>query len=259
VPEPQIAAAEAPRSTSAPPKAAVMVSNELRRRIVTGRIPVGSSLPPEADLLTELQVSRPTLRAALRILESEDLVTVRRGSLGGVWVNAPTSGALSRRAGVFLQYHDATLDDVHRARAVIEPPAVHIVAARSNAQDVVALTETVAESAALVDDPEPFRAASGRFHRQLVELAGNQTLIVFWLMLEGVIDLHEQRAQAARSAADDLPPVAQQYQHDYERVVELIRAGAATEAEGFWREHLESVRATLMSNGGASTVLDLMT
>ena len=184
---------------------------------------------------------------------------MRRGSLGGVWVNAPTSGALARRAGVFLQYHDATLDDVHRAHVVIEPPAVYIVAERSDPQDVATLTEMVAETAALVDDAEAFRAAAGRFHRRLVELAGNQTLIVFWLMLEGVIDLHALHAQAARPARGELPRVAHQHQSDYERVVELIRAGAASEAEGFWHEHLENVRAALMSGGGASTVLDLMT
>src|SRR4051812_11055040 len=61
------------------PKVAVEVANRLRRRIVTGEVSVGDSLPSEASLLKEFGVSRPSMRAALRILESEDLVTMRRG------------------------------------------------------------------------------------------------------------------------------------------------------------------------------------
>ena len=239
-------------------KAASLVADRLRRQIVTGQIPVGSSLPPEAELLAELEVSRPTLRAALRILESEDLVTVRRGSRGGAWVNAPTNDVLARRAGIFLQYHDATLDDVHRARGIIEPPAVYLLAERADPGDVLQLRELAREGTALIEDRDALRASGGRFHRLLVELAGNQTLMIFSLMLEGVVELNTQRSQAARPVSADTPRLGPRRQEEHERVVDLIEAGAASEAERFWREHLESVRATLTSGGGMSSVLDLM-
>jgi DNA-binding FadR family transcriptional regulator len=252
--------------TTAPPaptpprahKAAALVADRLRRQIVTGQIQVGSSLPPEAELLAELEVSRPTLRAALRILESEDLVTVRRGSRGGAWVNAPTSDVLARRAGIFLQYHDATLDDVHRARIIIEPPAVYILAERSDPSDVLELRDLAAEGAALLDDRDALRGSGGRFHRRLVELAGNQTLMIFSLMLEGVIEIHTQRSQAARPVGGVRPRLGPLRQQEHERVVDLIEAGAASEAERYWRAHLESVRVDVTSDAGANSVLDLM-
>ena len=53
---------------SPPPKAAVVVASDLRRRILTGALPAGSSIT-EADLLLEFDISRPTLREALRMLE----------------------------------------------------------------------------------------------------------------------------------------------------------------------------------------------
>jgi DNA-binding FadR family transcriptional regulator len=239
-------------------KAADLVADVLRRRIVTGQTPVGSALPPEAELLAELEVSRPTLRAALRILESEDLVTVRRGSRGGAWVNAPTSDVLARRAGIFLQYHDATLDDVHRARVIIEPPAVYLLAERADPRDVMQLRELAEEGAGLLDDRDALRASGGRFHRLLVDLAGNQTLLIFSLMLEGIIELNAQRSQAARPVTPETPRRGPERQQEHERVIDLIEAGAAAEAERFWREHLESVRANLTSGGMANSVLDLM-
>ncbi|MEJ6770692.1 MAG: winged helix-turn-helix domain-containing protein [Paracoccaceae bacterium] len=55
------------------PKAAVIVATEMRRQIVAGDMKPGDKLIPESDLQTEFAVSRPTLREALRLLESESL------------------------------------------------------------------------------------------------------------------------------------------------------------------------------------------
>jgi GntR family transcriptional regulator len=58
----------------------VTVQDELRQRIDQGRLPAGSRLPSEPDLAAELQVSRATLREALRALEEEGLLRRRQGS-----------------------------------------------------------------------------------------------------------------------------------------------------------------------------------
>ena len=65
------------------PRAAALVAAYLRRQIVEGNIQDGDELPSEAVLMEQFDVSRPTLREALRVLESEGLLTVRRGSVGG--------------------------------------------------------------------------------------------------------------------------------------------------------------------------------
>jgi DNA-binding FadR family transcriptional regulator len=217
------------------------VAGQLRRQIITGKVPQGEALPPESELMQTLGVSRPTLRAAFRILESEHLVTMRRGSRGGAWVSAPTTDVVARRAGVYLQYHGTKLDDVHRARAMIEPPAAVILA----------------EEKAALDDRDLLREVGERFHSTLVELTGNQTLIVFSAMLHGVIDAHTARYQTGQRARGERRHGADMHA-EHERVTELIRAGAVREAEDYWAEHLESVRKILVSKGEADTVLDLM-
>ena len=239
------------------PKAAEVVAGQLRRQIITGKVPQGEALPPESELMQTLGVSRPTLRAAFRILESEHLVTMRRGSRGGAWVSAPTTDVVARRAGVYLQYHGTKLDDVHRARAMIEPPAAALLAERNDASDVATLEAVLAEEKAALDDRDLLREVGERFHSTLVELTGNQTLIVFSAMLHGVIDAHTARfqtAERARGARRHGPDM----HGEHERVTELIRAGAVREAEDYWAAHLESVRKILVSKGEADTVLDLM-
>ena len=61
------------------PKTAELVAGTLRRMVVDGQLKEGDFLPNEAELMTHFGVSRPTLREAVRVLESERLVEVRRG------------------------------------------------------------------------------------------------------------------------------------------------------------------------------------
>jgi DNA-binding FadR family transcriptional regulator len=63
------------------------VAAELRQRILVG--PPAQHLPTQDQLVKEFGVSYPSVREALRILETEGLVTVRRGSVGGAEVHRP--------------------------------------------------------------------------------------------------------------------------------------------------------------------------
>jgi len=222
---------------------------------VTGVVPVGHALPAESQLINELGVSRPSLRAALRILESENLVTMRRGSRGGAYVNAPTDQVLARRAGVYLQYHQVMLDEVHRARLVVEIPAVGILAQRADPDDVRTLEALAQREMDVLKDRDAFRAAAIGFHRKVVELSGNQMLIVFASMIHGVIEAQAERRTTATGG---------RYRHGAERhdehleLIELIRAGKATAAEDVWRRHLDTARNLLMAESGANSMIDLL-
>lgn len=230
------------------------VANVLRRRIIGGDLAVGDSLPPEMRLVDELGVSRPTLRAALRILESEQLITVRRGSRGGAWVNAPTTSVLARRAGVYFQFHGVTLDEVHQARAAVEPPAARIVAEARDPDAIALLDALIEEEERATDDRAAFRRAGLRFHRTVVELAGNKTLIVLAAMIHGVIEQHADRYQ----------PAAGRYRHgparhqEHREFVELVRAGDADQAERLWTDHLDAARQDMLREGGVRAVVDLL-
>src|SRR4029077_18419179 len=71
------------------PKAAEMVADTLRRRIITGEYTPDELLPSETALMENFNVARTTVRDAVRILESEGLLVVRRGANGGGRVQVP--------------------------------------------------------------------------------------------------------------------------------------------------------------------------
>jgi DNA-binding GntR family transcriptional regulator len=91
------------------PKASEIVAVELRRRIVRGELKKGESLPPEPELMRQFHVSRPTLREAFRILESERFITVRRGARGGARIHLPDPTMAAQYAGLLLRVRGATL------------------------------------------------------------------------------------------------------------------------------------------------------
>src|SRR5580693_5576995 len=78
------------------PKTSELIATQLRRQIVRGTVKPGEKLPPETRLMEQFGVSRPTIREAFRILETEGLIVVRPGSRGGAQVVAPDQTAPDR-------------------------------------------------------------------------------------------------------------------------------------------------------------------
>ncbi|MBN9593367.1 MAG: FadR family transcriptional regulator, partial [Alphaproteobacteria bacterium] len=71
------------------PKAAELIADVIRRQIVVGELKEGEPLPAEALLMAQFKVSRPTLREAFRILETDGLIQVRRVAGGGARARLP--------------------------------------------------------------------------------------------------------------------------------------------------------------------------
>src|SRR5262245_47255365 len=72
------------------PRAADLAAAGIRELIVTGELVDGERLPPLESLVDEYGISGPSMREALRILESEGLITVQRGKIGGAIVHRPS-------------------------------------------------------------------------------------------------------------------------------------------------------------------------
>ena len=123
-------------------------------------------------------VSRPTLREAIRVLEMESLLRMRRGSHGGALVTAPDPQVAARAVGVLLQLRGVSLRDIHEARTMIEPMAARRIAESKDARQVLEILMSATRPRANVSDFREFPHRSWLFHKGLVEGTRNETLTV---------------------------------------------------------------------------------
>lgn len=239
-----------------PPKTAELVAQNLRRRIVRGELKDGDFLPHEAQLMDIFHVSRPTLREAVRVLESDRLVEVRRGSRTGARVCVPGPEIVARPAGLLLELAGATLNDVYTARSMVEPAAARLLAESGTGTAHATLAGMLLDVPGRDELPVLARFAAD-FHLALVQLAGNATLAIVAGMLHEITD--RQTTEALTSSSDAL--TGQRYRRllrSYERLVELVRARDGVAAEAHWREHMSVSGALLLQGHRDTPVVDLL-
>jgi DNA-binding FadR family transcriptional regulator len=238
------------------PKAGELVAAELRRKIITGELEVDEPLPSEATLMAQFGVSRPTLREAFRILESEQLIRVLRGARGGARVLKPDPTVAARYTGVLLQSLATPLVDVYRARASLEESAIRLAAGHKITANVKELHRLLAEGAELIEDEPAFAAYDVEFHRAVVDLAANTTLKVLADMLFGIIDAHNRSYIASHPPGYDLP-ANKTAQRAHAKLVRLLEAGDLEAAHRHWRRHLEGVEKYMVGDSKA-TIVDVL-
>lgn len=238
------------------PKTAEVVADTLRRQIVRGEIPEGAALPGESLLMEHFGVSRPSLREALRILESERLITVRRGAHGGARACRPTVSVAANYLGLLMQMDDVTLADVYIARMAIEPVAVRMLAGSPDrAQAVGELRHLLKQEELAADDPDAYYLATVRFHQKLVALSGNKTLALLWGTLQAVIAGEVRNSASGRPAGRER---IRRRQQAVTRGLDLIEAGEADEAWRFWREEMLHAGERVLRKHGDKTVVDVL-
>ena len=114
------------------PRVAEIVASRLRDDILSGRLKEGDVLPSQETLLAEFGVSPPALREAIHILETDGLISVRRGNVGGAVVHLPSAERTAHMISMVLQSRAATPADVSGALMHLEPICAGMCAARED-------------------------------------------------------------------------------------------------------------------------------
>lgn len=231
---------------------AEQVADELRRRILRGDLADGSILPKEDELLREFPVSKPSLREAMRILEAEGLLRVRRGKLGGAVVRRPNAANVAYTVGLVLGSQEVGLSDVGSALLQVEPACAALCAQRSdrNRAVVPALRRLHTEAVNAVDDLLLVTSASRRFHEALVSHCGNQTMIILAGALELLWSAHET-GWSSRVADGNVVPIDERLAvlEDHRQVIDAIDAGDARRASDLCAAHLVNAQRYPGSSG----------
>lgn len=106
-------------------KTSERIARYLVRDIFADGFAPGDILPTESELLVRYEVGRPALREAIRILEAQDLIWVKRGPGGGPVVASATPEAFGRTASLFFRLAGVTFRELVEARVAIDPMSAH--------------------------------------------------------------------------------------------------------------------------------------
>ncbi len=228
------------------PRIAELVAENLRSRITGGILREGDMLPKLEDLMEEFNVSKPSLREALRILETEGLITVRRGNMGGAAVHAPGNRDAGYMIGLVLESRNVTVKDLAEAIKLFEPVSAALCAERPDRLTTVLprLQEIHERQREAAEDPIAFAATGREFHAALVELGGNETIRLVIGALEEVWSAGE-RVWAQRAATAHSLPAAETRADGlraHERLMQLIAKGDASGVTRAGRKHLDSAQ-----------------
>lgn len=235
-----------------------LVVGELRR-LILHEARVGDALPPERVLIEKFGVSRPTLREALRVLESDGLVEIRRGIRGGAIVRQPGIEDMARMVGIHLQLQQASVGDLYLVRKIIEPAAARLAAGNEGAG--AALDEALAVEAAAIDvagDEDVSHVLVG-FHEAILDLSGSTTLATLGRLLDAVVqkDTLQTIATVSGPGPAARKKAFRKSHQTHQELAVAIKAGDADGAEGFMRRHLEVLEKAFWRGAPGDEPIDL--
>src|ERR1700727_472845 len=126
-------------SSSAPNGSESTLAATVARRILTDVVdrgwPVGEVLGSQTALIERYGVSRAVFREAVRLVENQQVATMRRGPGGGLVVTEPTVDAIIDAAVLYLHRTNTRLDEVFEARIVLEMMAPELATVRLSEED----------------------------------------------------------------------------------------------------------------------------
>lgn len=161
------------------PRASDVLAERLRRRILEGALPYGTWLPTERELAADTQLSRGTVRDALRVLEAEGLVETRTGRNGGTVVRRPDASALVRSLNVFVRGRGIRMRSLLEIRELIEPECAALAAERRTDESLAGLEEVSVRLTASAAELPAFLDLNVQWHVAIAEASHNELLGAF--------------------------------------------------------------------------------
>jgi GntR family transcriptional regulator, transcriptional repressor for pyruvate dehydrogenase complex len=203
----------------------------------------GDFLGREEDLAGEFGVSRPTLREALKLLASGNLIRATKGPGGGIFVAHTADQGMSRSLSdaieMMLETGAVSLEELLDARVLLEVPLAGLAAYQPDEATVRRLREAVkAEEAAPPDDTQAIAEADAEIHQTIAAAAGNRmvqalTGWIFEVLQPSLIEvLHPAVVQSA---------VVEQHQV----LLSAVEKGDPARAERAMKDHLLYLRDVL--------------
>ncbi len=196
----------------------------------------GDKLPPERELAAMLEVSRPSLREALRALSVLNVIEMRQGD--GTYVSSLDPGLLVEHLEFVLALDDSTILQLFEARKILEVGIVALAAQRITDEEIEAL-ERIVHTTETIEDPIDFLKNDLELHERITEAAQNPILARTMASIS-------QLGLASRRRTTAIPGVMPNTVEDHRRIVAALKARDPQAAQKAMLTHLNQVEQRLM-------------
>jgi GntR family transcriptional regulator, transcriptional repressor for pyruvate dehydrogenase complex len=206
-------------------------TEQIVEAIKAGDLQVGHRLPSERTLSAQMQISRPTLRQAIRLLSDAGIIEVKPGPGGGMVVrsdNIPPelvdgSGHVDLRIG--------QVASVLEARRMIEPNVAQLAASRATDADIEAMQQIIELQRTAQKDEQRFLELDLRFHLAMARATHNETVVGVMRPLLRQLEIARRRMLQGDEDADRTVDL-------HERTLAAIVSGDPAAIEQIMDEHL---------------------
>lgn len=223
---------------------AEMVAARIEKDIVDGGWRTGTILGSEPELIERYGVSRAVFREAVRLVEHQQLASMRRGPGGGLVVTEPDPGVVRHAARVYLRRADVTREQLFEARTALELAGVVTAADRLDEDGIARLTEALDTERELVAEGVTLGHARN-LHSVIAELTGNPAISLFVEVLTQLDEEMVQQRWTTEAPDVDTTARASASHEAHEAIVAAIIAGDAPLAQHRMRRHLQAISELL--------------
>lgn len=227
---------------------------QIAEQIAAGALRLGDQLPAERTLAAQMEISRPTVREALRVLSESGVVEVRPGAAGGAFVTSEfVPREVLRRTAVRVEEIGGVLE----ARRLLEPRVAQLAALHGTEADFVALQATIDRQAQIAGAADRFSGGEDRymaldvqFHLQIARATGNATVVELMRSLLG-------RLEIARDMAAHVPASIEKSLAIHQETLDAVRSGDMARVEAAMDVHLAQLEGTWERESGRALVREV--
>lgn len=213
------------------------VAEQIQRLIRDGLLKPGDKLPPERELAETFQVSRSSLRDAIRVLELMGMVEARQGE--GTVVREPSGEAVASPLTAALLQQREFVSELLELRGMIEPTLAARAATHADADDLTHLEDILRRQKEKVDGGELAIEEDSEFHYSIARASNNKVVL-------RVVDVFMDLLRESRKQALQVEGRLQKSLASHQQILAAIARHDAAAAEKAMRRHIQEIEAIVM-------------
>jgi DNA-binding FadR family transcriptional regulator len=211
--------------------------NSIKDAIFRGDFSPGQSLPSEKDLSLQLGVSRPVLREALRALQIQGFLDIRRGSRGGTYVTDLNNISIRDNLEDLLRIGKLSMADLTQARFLLEPEVFRLAAQNATDEQLKEIEVVVQEAGTTRDQRRKIQLHSD-FHRLVAKASGSAIYLRFMQIIFDFMEVFAVNIQPQDFQVHD--------DQDHALIFDALKRRDCNLAATLAKQHAEKITAVMI-------------